>query len=162
MSIIGYHFVGGTLRDGRPVPADGEWLVHDGPVVICKSGLHASRRPWHALEYAPGNVLCRVECDDVRDEQDDKFVCARRRIIARIDAESLMRKFARDEASRVLHLWGAPQVVRGYVVTGEKSIRDAAWAAARDAAGAAVDAVWAAAWDAARADFNRRVEELFA
>lgn len=28
-----YHFVGDTLRDGRPVPKDGEVLVHDGPVM---------------------------------------------------------------------------------------------------------------------------------
>ena len=37
-----YHFVGSTLRDGRPVPPDGEWLVHDGPVEMCASGLHAA------------------------------------------------------------------------------------------------------------------------
>src|SRR5690606_38045619 len=49
VSILAYHFVNDTLRDGRPVPSDGEWLEHDGPIAICKSGLHASRRPWHAL-----------------------------------------------------------------------------------------------------------------
>ena len=147
MSVTAYHFVGATLRDGRPIPADGEWLVHDGPVVICETELHASRRPWHALEYAPGNTLCLVECDDVREECGDKLVCARRRIVKRIDAEPLLRAFARDEARRVLHLWNAPEVVRQYLETGDESIkdaaRDAAWAAARDAA-------WAAAWDAAR------------
>lgn len=25
-AVIAYHFVGATLRDGRPIPADGEWL----------------------------------------------------------------------------------------------------------------------------------------
>ena len=139
MSVTAYHFVNDTLRDGRPIPADGEWLVHDGPVVICESGLHASRRPWHALDYAPGNTLCLVECEDVREEQGDKLVCARRRIVKRIDAEPLLRAFARDEARRVLHLWDAPDVVRKYLETGDEAIR----AAARDAA-------WAAAWAAAR------------
>ena len=159
MSVTAYHFVGGTLRDGRPIPADGEWLVHDGPVVICESGLHASRRPWHALKYVPGNTLCLVECEDVRDEQDDKLVCARRRIVKRIDAEPLLRAFARDEARRVLHLWNAPDVVRKYLAAGDEAMRGAAWSAARDAArgaawsaakDAARDAAWSAAWYAAR------------
>ena len=147
MSVIAYHFVGDTLRDGRPVPSDGEWLVHDEPVVICKSGLHASRRPWHALKFAPGATLCRVECDGIAEEHDDKLVCSRRRIIARIDATDLLRRFARDEARRVLHLWGAPDVVRRYLETGDESIRAAAWDAAR---AAARDAAWAAARGAAR------------
>ena len=70
--------------------------------------------------------------------------------------ESWMRKFARECASDVLHLWDAPQVVRDYLATGEESQRAAAeaaaeaaaWTAARDAAEAAA---WAAARDAARA-----------
>ena len=171
MTIAAYHFVGATLRDGRPIPADGKWLVHDGPVVICESGLHASRRPWHALEYAPGNTLCLVECDDVREEQADKLVCVRRRIVQRIDAEPLLRAFARDEARRVLHLWDAPDVVRKYLDTGDESLRaaardaakdaarDAAWAAAWDAAW---DAAWAAAWDAAGERFDDMIREAFA
>lgn len=40
-----YHFVGETLRDGRPVPADGEWLEHDGKIIMCEAGLHASLHP---------------------------------------------------------------------------------------------------------------------
>ncbi len=63
--IRAYHFVGDTLRDGRPVPLDGEWLVHEGPAVMCESGLHASRHPYDALRYAPGNVLCHGDCDEV-------------------------------------------------------------------------------------------------
>ncbi len=55
--IRAYHFVGDTLRDGRPIPADGEWLVHDGPVTICEAGLHASRHVFDALEYAPVLVV---------------------------------------------------------------------------------------------------------
>ena len=44
-NIFAFHFVGDTLRDGRPIPSDGEWLTHDGPVVMCISGLHASLEP---------------------------------------------------------------------------------------------------------------------
>lgn len=34
-TVRAYHFVAETLRDGAPIPADGEWLTHDGDVVIC-------------------------------------------------------------------------------------------------------------------------------
>ena len=44
-----YHFVGSTLRDGSPIPGDGEWLEHTGEVKICSSGLHASKHPFDAL-----------------------------------------------------------------------------------------------------------------
>lgn len=56
---VGYHFVGATLRDGRPVPQDGEWLEHAGPLVLCRSGLHASLHPFDALQYAKGATCCR-------------------------------------------------------------------------------------------------------
>ena len=87
--VLAYHFVGSTLRDGRPVSPDGEWLVHDGRVEMCKLGLHASRHPFDALRYAPGATLCRVECAGIVQEDADKLVCRRRRIVARIDATEL-------------------------------------------------------------------------
>src|SRR5690606_8225974 len=95
VSILAYHFVNNTLRDGRPVPADGVWLEHDGPIAICKSGLHASRRPWHALAYAPGPVLCMVEVEGIAAEHDDKLVARRRRIVCRVDLTDDLRAFAR-------------------------------------------------------------------
>ena len=55
-----WHWVGETLRDGRPVPKDGVKLVHPGKPKLCEYGLHASLRPWDALNYAPGGVLCLV------------------------------------------------------------------------------------------------------
>ncbi len=155
--IQAWHFVGDTLRDGRPIPADGEWLVHTGPVKICSTGLHASRRPAHALRYAPGPVLCRVECDDVVDDKDDKLVCRRRRIVQRADITETLRYYARMQALSVIHLYdNPPDVVLDYLMTGDESIRAAAGAAARVVAwyaawDAARDAAWAAAWYAARA-----------
>ena len=149
--IEAWHFVGDTLRDGRPIPADGKWLVHTGKVEICATGLHASRRPWHALQYAPGPVLCRVECDGIETEQNDKLVCRRRRIVQRADITETLRYFARMQALSVIHLYdNPPDVVLDYLMTGDESIRAAAGDAAREAAGdAARDAAWAAAWDAA-------------
>jgi len=147
--MIGYHFTGDILRDGRPIPAVGEWLEHDGPVVPCKSGLHASEHPFDALTYAPGGMLHLVELDgDLASHGDpvDKWVGRRRRIIASIDATALLREFARWCALQVIDLWDAPAVVRDYLTTGEESLRADAEAAALSAAlVAARDAVaWAA------------------
>jgi hypothetical protein len=53
-AMIAWHFCGDTLRDGRPIPPDGEKLIHDGELVMCVSGLHASKNILDALTYAPG------------------------------------------------------------------------------------------------------------
>ena len=177
--IEAWHFVGDTLRDGRPIPADGKWLVHTGKVEICATGLHASRRPWHALQYAPGPVLCRVECDGIETEQNDKLVCRRRRIVQRADITEALRFFARMQALSVIHLYtDPPDVVLDYLMTGDESIRtaareaagdaareaarDAAWDAARNAAlAAASDAAMAAAWSAAGIEFDALINEQF-
>ena len=132
--IVAYHFVGAELRNGDPIPANGEWLTFEGPVKMCESGLHASKDPFDALQYAPGATLCKVEAEDVVDEQKDKLVCRRRKIIGRIDAAELLRYFARMQALSVIHLWNAPQVVLDYLNTGDEKLRAAAWAAARAAA----------------------------
>jgi len=131
------------------------WLEHDGPIAICVSGLHASRRPWHALAYAPGPVLCVVEVEGVEAEHDDKLVARRRRIVRRVDLTDDLRAFARQCALDVIHLWDAPDVVRRYLETGDESLRNAAWEAAtdtmRDVTTAATwDIAMAAAWDTAR------------
>ena len=150
--VMAWHFVGATLRDGRSVPADGDWLIHDGPLVLCAMGLHASLDPLDALSYAPGPVLCRVELAGTMLYGNDKVVARRRRIVARRDMTDALKLFARECASDALHLWDAPRVVRDYLATGDETIRAAAYAAACDAARAAAsDAARAAAWDAARA-----------
>jgi hypothetical protein len=139
-----YHFTSDTLTDGRPIPPIGEWLEHDGPVIPCESGLHASEHPFDALQFAPGNLLHLVEIEgDLRTHGTpvDKVVGRRRKIIATIDAEPLLREFARWCALQVIHLWDAPRIVREYLETGDESKRaaaeDAAWAATGTAAGAA-------------------------
>lgn len=168
--IIAYHFVSDTLRDGRPVPADGEWLEHDGPVILCESGLHASECPFDALQYAPGGTLCLVELDGEIVSGDDKLVASRRRIVKRIDAEPLIREFARWCALQVIEHWDAPEVVRRYLESGDESLRaaardaarGAAWAAERAAAWAAASAAaWAAASAAQRERFRKMVDAAF-
>ena len=134
-AIQAWHFTGKTLRDGRPLPKDGEWLKHEGEIVICETGLHASRRVIDALQYAPGSTICRVSCRKIEDEhKNDKLVCRERRIDWRIEnADDVLRAFARKAALSVIHLWDAPPIVRQYLETGDESIRDAARAAAWDA-----------------------------
>ncbi len=152
--IKAWHFVGDKLRDGCPIPKDGVWLEYCGHLKMCVSGLHASKDPFDALQYAPGSTLCKVECAGTIIEGDDKLVCSKRRIVARMDFEEPLRYFARMQALSVIHLYDAPDVVLDYLMTGDKSLRAAAWAAARDAAwdaanAAARAAASAAAWDAA-------------
>jgi hypothetical protein len=176
--IIGWHFVGDKLRDGRPVPADGVKLVHAGPLVMCESGLHFSKHPFDALQYAPGSTLCLVECGgeivEGTDDHKDKGICSERTIITRMDATDLLRYFARMQALSVIHLWDAPQIMCDYLITGDESIRSAArtaaWVAARVAArtaawvaalDAARDAAWVSAWVAAR-DAARTAERTAA
>ena len=164
---LAWHFVGDKLRDGRPVPNDGEWLEHKGRLVLCETGLHFSRQPFDALQYAPGNTLCLVEISGeiVEPAGEDKGICTRRKIVTRMDAEELLRYFARMQALSVIHLnedLCSNETVVDYLMTGDESLRaaarDAAWDAAWDAAR---DAARAAAWDAARQHFNDLVLESF-
>lgn len=145
-SIEAWHFVGDTLRDGRAVPADGVTLVHEGPLVVCESGLHASERAIDALRYAPGATACWVLCGGETVRAGDKLVCRERTILWRVDATEVLRAWARRCALDVIHLWDAPNVVREYLETGDESLRatasaTTAWATARAAARAAA---WAA------------------
>ena len=179
MSKIYYHFTSEKLRDGRKLPAINEWLTHDGEVIMCESGLHASEHPFDALQFAPGQMLHQVELKGIVQTDSDKVVARRRKIIATIDATELLRAFARKEALSVIHLWDCPAIVKEYLETGDESKRDAAraaawgapWAAAWDAPWAAAwaaawDAPWAAAWAAARAAgkdrFKAMVDAAFA
>jgi hypothetical protein len=177
-----WHFTNGSLRDGRPIPKAGETLRHDGELIMCKSGLHASRRLIDALDYAPGLTLHCVELAGKVLHEDDKSVAMERTILWTLPEsvmEPLLRDFARRCALDVIHLWDAPEVVVTYLKAGDESLRaaarEAAWAAAgataRAAAGAAAraaaraaagDAAWAAAGDAARERQNRRLTSMVA
>jgi len=142
-TVLGWHFTdGNTLRDGRPVPPAGEWLEHDGALVMCSEGLHMSRHVIDALKYAPGATLHRVCAGGDMIYGDDKLCCQRRKVIWTLPdtvMKPLLSSFARQCALRVIHLWDAPDVVVRYLETGDEQIR----AAARDAS-------WASSWAAAR------------
>jgi len=148
-SKYGFHFVGAKLRDGSPVPPDGEWLCVTSPLKMCGHGLHGSPTAFEALQYAPGTVLCWCEFGGNILRGTDKFCAESRRILARFDATEILRAHARQSALSVIHLWRAPEVVRQYLGTGDESIRSEARSAA--AAYADADAAYAA-YAAAAAD----------
>ena len=162
MVIKAWHFVNDTLRDGQPVPPDGEPLEYDGTLELCASGLHASRRIIDALKYAPGSTCCRVECDGEIVEGEDKLVCNKRTILWRVDAEGALRQFAKQCALGMAHLWNPPQVVMEFL-NGDNSKATEASAAASAASSAAAEGYeWAvekastaaeavATWEAAEA-----------
>ena len=152
-----YHFVGNTLKDGRPVPKDGKLLKFDGEPIPCTQGLHASQHPFDALRYAPGPILCLVELGGKIIHDGDKLAATERTILARFDATEMLRYFGRMRAISVLHLCNEvpPDAVLDYLMTGDMSIRAATWNAAPAAAPAATwnaewDAAWAATWNAVR------------
>ena len=146
---LAWHFVAGPephYRGGRPVVV-GETLRHDGPLVMCRSGLHASVRAIDALQYSPGPWACLVECGGEIAYGTEKLVCTARTPLWCCDATEHLRLFARE---------CAPDVVREYLETGAEELRDAAWGAAWDAAR---DAAWGA-WGAARTKQNIVLESL--
>lgn len=157
--IQAWHFLpaNGRMRWGKwknPVRA-GVTYVHRGPVKICETGLHASIRAIDALEYAPGPIACIVECWDEVQQDADKLVCRRRKVLAMADCTRTLHLFACDEAERALTLVGNPdprsvEAIRIKRLWADGKATDdelaAARAAARDAAG---DAAWVAAWVAA-------------
>ena len=123
---IGYHFTLGTLRNGSPIPAIGQTLRHEGPLMFGASGLRASECPWDALRYAPGPRLHRVELGGRIKQGGDRFVASERTILTSMDATNLLRAFARRCALDVVDLWDAPHVVRLYLENGNEALRDAA------------------------------------
>ena len=130
----------------------------NGKPVLCKHGLHASKKIIDALQYARGNIIWKVKLDGIVIHDNDKSVATKRIYLdGGINAEEILRKFARMCALDVIYLWDAPPIVIEYLKTGDESKREAARAAARAAArDAARDAAWAAgsaardAWAAAR------------
>ena len=148
------------LRDGRSI-SEGETLVHDGPLAMCESGLHASEHLIDALMDAPGPWLARVRCGGETLMGSSKLVCRERAVLWMLDATRVLHLFACDVAEKSLwdhgvtdkRCWAATAAKRrwlfGYATDKDLgAARDAAWDAARAAARAAA---WAAAWDAARA-----------
>ena len=162
------------LRYAPYTPVEpGQVLRVEGPLELCRRGLHASIRPLDALRYAPGSIVCRVEMGGDIIHGDDKLCASERKTLWVADATRTLHEFACWCAERALlrerdagrepdpRSWDAVEAKRAWLrgEIDDKALAAAAYAAraAVDAARAAVDAAWAtaaAAWaavDAARA-----------
>jgi hypothetical protein len=183
--IIAWHFMKDkngkpVLRNGTPCPKVGETLRYYGPVNLCSSGYHASKRLIDAIGYAPGPWLALVEVSGDIQEGNDKLVASSRGILAVANVERELHEFAVSCAVRALEkqnltderLYQAIDIKLAWLdgiasdddldaarAVAQAAARDAAqaaavpvaWDAAQAAAGpAARDAAWDAAWDAAR------------
>ena len=181
--MLGWHFLAEDrrLRYGtQDIVEAGRTYTADGPLAMCRNGMHASRRALDALSYAPGSVICRVRLTEEICHDTDKAVARHRQVLWIADATDLLHEFALSVATDALcameaigervdpRSWNALEVktrwLRGRASNYELAAAwDAARAAAWDAAGAAArDAAWdaagAAARDAAR-DAARAAEE---
>ena len=151
-TFLGWYF---AQPDGRLANGDGRRIVlgetHKvtGWPVLCAHGLHASPTVLDALQYARSAILYRVSLSGGIVHGNDKSCATERTYLSRLDATSLLHKFARECALSAVDLWDAPDVVRRYLTTGDESCRGAAWDAARAAARAA-------AWDA----HKQRLEQM--
>ena len=156
MTNLAWHFTGDTLRDGSPIPDVDQKLIFKGDIKICSRGYHWSKQPFDALQYAPGSKLHLVEYGGTVVEHNDKGCSSERTILKSMDATTLLRRFAADQALSVAHLWEMPDVVREYLTTLDEKLRAAAYTAS-----AAYAAAYTAAASAARKDFNNRVYKAF-
>jgi len=125
----------------------GVTITHAGESRICQSGLHASPTPRTMFDYTAGPVICYVSCADIREQQNDKFVCRSRTVLWWADCTDMLREFACWAALSVSHLWHMPDVVRRCLDGTDRS------KSARAAACAVV-------WDAPRDTQNAKLLEM--
>ncbi len=142
--------------DGREI-ALGVTHKVDGPVELCRHGLHASVNILDALYHATGPIVWHVYCAGEVVTDTEKLVCSERTYISGgIDVSDTLQHFTRLCALDVVRRWNVPVVVVRFLRTGDAALRASAWAAARrltgasdnDAAYAARAAGWATESDA--------------
>ena len=169
-----YHFLREDMSGGygnEPPWKVGETRKLRGHVALCERGYHSSPSFLDALRYAPGPVACLVDVSRPADKDTNKQVSRRRTLVAAKNVERELRLFACDCAARALsrerqagrepdkRLWWAVKVsIRFALGLETAAARDAAGAAAADAAWAAAGAAWAArdaAW-AAECEWQRK------
>mgnify|MGYP000924591297 CR=1 FL=1 len=145
--ILGWHFLrddGTRAQDGVRVEP-GATETWNGPLELCKSGLHFCVRPLDALSYARGALVRRVRLsgDILQSEGADKGCATVREELWRADVTTLLHEFARDVAEQELDALAARG---GTVDPRSRAVLDVK---RRWARGDATDAELNAAWDAA-------------
>lgn len=156
MAELFWHFLpnDGGLRYGSHEKVEvGKTIKVDCEPILCKQGLHASRRAIDALKYAPGVLVCRVTLGGKIVEGDDKLAATERTVVWMADATETLHRFACDVATDALDKY-APDCTAGYAeiqtklrwLAGEATYEELASASAVASASASAVAS-AAAWD---------------
>jgi hypothetical protein len=103
--MLGWHFLNNDRRlgygDGRLVEA-GQTYSCEGKLVLCSNGMHGSRKLIDALQFAPGNVLCRIDLQGEIIHDDNKSVARYRKVLWIKDIEHILHEFACREAEDAL------------------------------------------------------------
>jgi len=148
--------------DGRPIIV-GETHKVTGTPVLCQHGLHGSIKPLDALQYAKGHYLYRVEIGGDIVVGNDKIVGTERTYLQEINAEDILRKFARKVAminiENIKPYCDSAKYdkILKWLETGAEQHRSAAQSAARTAAWSAART---AAWSASCREMNKILETL--
>jgi len=111
--VLAWHFLSADRRlgygDGRLVRTR-QTLRAEGEPMLCKNGMHGSRRILDALIYGQGAVVERVEIGTDLPykivKQEDRLVGTWRKTLWWIDAEMILHEFACREAEDVLKCIG--------------------------------------------------------
>ena len=116
----GWHLASDILRDGTPLPADGETLVYNGDLKLDQSGLHWSPYVVGALRYGRGRHLCRVALggDTIFGEVEEpknfyhflKNASRKRTIIWRVDVIDALDFFVRNGVVSFFPRWGLKMI----------------------------------------------------
>jgi hypothetical protein len=130
------------FNDGRVIRTGRLYRISGKP-IMCRHGLHASRRIIDALEYAEGHIICRVTLSGTIISGTNKIVATERRVIWSLNAEKILHEFACRCGERALH---KASIKDPALATNEEltAARNAAWAAAPAATTASKAAKWAA------------------
>ena len=127
-----YHFTSDQLRDGRPIPPVGEWLIHEGPLEMRCQGLHASAHPFDALTYAPGRGFIGSNWMERCCKQATRFAPGNGRSSNQSTLPTCFKNTLAGLPDAVEQYWPeAPEVVVHFLKTGEGAAEagEAAWAA---------------------------------
>jgi len=141
-----------------------KWNHHEGDLILCHSGFHASERIIDAMQYTACEEIVLVEIGDDFIKGNDKYVCRDMRVIKSykwgkkdsvalaIFAAELVIDIFEKEHPNDKRPREAIEAAKKVLKSDTKKNRAAAGDAARYAVSAAAsDAAWGVAWAAARA-----------
>jgi hypothetical protein len=123
--------------------------LDDKPLELCDWGLHASIKALDAIDYAPDNMLYVVELSGEIIIGEDKVCAEHRKYLYEIDAEELLREFARKQAliniEKVYPYVTETKKENMLVFLEGRDLSESARTAAESAAKSAISAIWSAA-----------------